>query len=66
MSNIKPYKNEMQHLYCFMMIYKILMKRYKLSSIRILDCRVKFMQKNSRLKDVKIQLTVLENVIFIT
>lgn len=49
-----------------MMIYKILMKRYKLSSIRILDCRVKFMQKNSRLKDVKIPLTVLENVIFIT
>ena len=66
MSNIKAYKNEMQHLYCFMMIYKILMKRYKLSSIRILDCRVKFMQKNSRLKDVKIPLTVLENVIFIT
>lgn len=58
----KPLRNKMQHLLNLMIIYKILKRRYRLSSMRILDCSMKFMQRISRLENARMSPPIFENV----
>lgn len=58
----KPLRNKIQHLLNLMIIYKILKRRYRLSSMRILDCSMKFMQRISRLENARMSPPIFENV----
>ena len=59
-------KNMSKHLHCSKITLKIVISIYRLSSMKLLDCRVNFMQKKSRYKDAGIPSTILEKVMLIT